>query len=399
MFLSLTFRATWLVSVVCITISVPAQDAIDGPNEPGPTAAQLELVKQLGDDSYFKREAAGEKLASQGLAAKAVLTEALKDPDVEISLRAHRILTRVLRDVFAARLAAFVDVVDGNERHDLPGWKRFRDLVGDRRDSRTMFAQMTRTEGALLAAHEQQLPDTPGLFVARVAGLQALAAHPQTNARVAPETVATLLLIGSDKTAKEHSQGLSQLYVLLKQSAAMPSIGPTESPAIMRILLEEWATSAASRGLNYGMLLALKYDLKEMALKQAADHIGRKTGSSSSLQYAIIAVGRFGGEKHIPLLMPLLENKTVCSRWGNQALKKKGTINVEVRDVALVVLLLLNSKDPANYGFKLLQENAETLYHSYTFGFIDDDEREAAHSKWAAEWAVESANAATTSRG
>ena len=67
------------------------------------------------------------------------------------------------------------------------------------------------------------------------------------------------------------------------------------------------------------------------------------------------------------------------------AIKKDGAINVEVRDVALVVLLRMTGRDPGEYGFKLLKENPETLYYTYTFGFIDNEEREAAHAKWAAE--------------
>ena len=52
---------------------------------------------------------------------------------------------------------------------------------------------------------------------------------------------------------------------------------------------------------------------------------------------------------------------------------------------AVVVLLRLTGKDPAKYGFNLLKENAETLYYTYTFGFVDDEEREVAHTKWATE--------------
>ena len=65
--------------------------------------------------------------------------------------------------------------------------------------------------------------------------------------------------------------------------------------------------------------------------------------------------------------------------------KKDGTIKIQVRDVALVVLLRMAGKDPGDYGFKLLRENPETLYFVYTFGFIDDEQRKAAHVKWAAE--------------
>jgi hypothetical protein len=150
-------------------------------------------------------------------------------------------------------------------------------------------------------------------------------------------------------------------------------------------LLEEWADSAGSTGASYGMRLALKYDLQETGLQQAAKFLARETTSPYTLQYGIITVGRFGNEEHVRLLTPLLENKTVCRRWFNRSLKKEGTINVEVRDAALVVLLRMTGKDPAEYGFKLLKENPETLYYDYTFGFVDDEQRAAAHASWAAE--------------
>jgi len=377
-------RARWILSRM--PEALPAQDPVNRPAAPGPTADQRKLVQQLGDPSFFKREQAAEALARRGVAGTAVLTEALKDPDFEIRWRARRILQRVVQDEFEARLAAFVADVGGTEEHRLPGWRRFRDLVGDHREAREMFAQMTRTEGALLSAYQERSPETSELFAAHVAWLQSRIASGNSDARaVPPQTVATLLLIGSDETLKDHSQGLSQLYPLLSHPAAMPSTAPAAHPSILRTLLEKWASSAASSGSCYGMMLALKYDLKEAGLQQAKEFIERGTTSPSTLQYAIIAVGRFGSEQDIGLLKPLLENKTVCHTWSNPALKKNGTIQVQVRDAALAVLLRMTGKDPGQFGFKLLRENPETLYHVYTFGFIDDKEREAAHAKWAAE--------------
>ena len=363
-----------------------AEDADDRLAAPGPTAQQRQLVQQLGHPSFFTRERAAEELASQGVAGKAVLTEALKDPDLEIRMRARRILDGVLRDEFEAGLAAFIAGVDGKEQRRLPGWTRFKDLVGDGRDAREMFARMIRSEGSLLSAYEKQSPELPTLCAARVAWVQSYAASGDPNAPVAPpETMATLLLIGSDETLKDHSRGLSQLHQLLSQPAALQWIGPPDHSSILRTLLEKWAASAASAGSTYGMALALKYDLTEMGLQQAARFIDQEKTSSSTLQYAAITVGRFGGEEHIPLLTPLLENKTVCHRWSSPTLKKDGMINIEVRDTALVALLHMTGKDPGEYGFKLLKENKETLYYVHTFGFIDEKEREAAHAKWAAE--------------
>ena len=377
-------RARWILSRMPEEVEI--EDAGDRSASPAPTAAQRELVQRLGDPSFFIREQAAEELASQGVACKAALAEALKDPDFEVRWRARAVLSRVVHEEFEARLAAFVADVGGSEEHRLPGWKRFRELVGDRREARETFAQMVRTERELLSAYETQSPETSDLFAARIAWLQSRIAGGSSDARaVPPQTLATLLLIGSDETLKDHSQGVSQLYPLLSNPAAVPSIAPAARPSALCTLLEKWATSAASSGSCYGMMLALKYDLKEVGLQQAKRFIEGGTTSPSTLQYAIIAVGRFGGEKDVGLLQPLLRNKTVCHTWSNPALKKNGTIQVQVRDAALAVLLHLTGKDPAKFGFKLLRENPETLYYVYTFGFIDDKEREAAHAKWAAE--------------
>lgn len=354
--------------------------------DPEPPATHRELVQRLGDASFFTRERAAEELESLGVAGKAALVEALNDPDFEIRWRARQILSRVLQDEFEARLAAFVADVGGKQQLVLPGWRRFQDLVGDDRDTRRMFAQMTRAEGELLAAYEQQSPQLPELLSARTAWLQLNCTGGNSATRsVSPASVATVLLLGLDDAAQDESPSMSPLYQLLSQDATKQSITAGAHASILRILLNKWVTSASGTGSTYGMMLALKYDLKETGLAQATKTIDEGTTSSSALHYAVIAVGRFGGDEHIPLVRPLLDNKTVCHRWSNQALKKDGTINVEVRDAALVVLLRLQGKDPSQYGFNLLRENAETLYYVYTFGFINDEQREAAHAKWAAE--------------
>ena len=364
---------------------VRAEDSVDRIADPVPSAAQRKLVQQLGAPTFSMREQAADKLRSQGAAGKAALVEALHDPDFEIRWQVRRVLNCVEEDEFEARLEAFIADVDGNEQFSLPGWKRFRDLVGSGRDARKMFVQMTRSEAALLSAYEEKSPELSEFFAARSSWLQSNCTSGNSDPRLIPQTMATLLLIGSDKTVKDHSRGLSPVYQLLSQTAVRQSISPRTHPSILRTLLEEWTTSTASSGSSYGMMVALKYDLEETGLQQATQLLERKITSTSTLHYAIIILGRFGGEQHIRLLKPLLENKTVCHRWSNTQLKKNGTIDVQVRDAALVVLLRMTGTDPGKFGFNLLRDNPETLYYVYTFGFIEEEEREAAHAKWAAE--------------
>ncbi|MBC8870434.1 MAG: hypothetical protein H8E44_13510 [Planctomycetes bacterium] len=386
----LTLGVNWLLVLGLSTRAVGAEDTADRLVDPQPTAAQRELVQQLGDSTYVVRDAAEKKLVSQGLAAKGVLMEALNDADLEVRIRVHHILACVLQSELEARLTAFIDDAEGKEDHGLPGWKRYKDAVGGDRDARKLFAEMVRSEASLLSACEKGSAELPQLFAFRVASLQPNVAGGinQTN-EIPPQTMATLLLIGSDKAVGQNSLGMSQLYSLLNQQPVQQAITGGKHTSVLVKLLEEWVTSGTSTTSHYGMMLALKYDLQKAALQQAKKIISQRTTSTSMLQYAIIAIGKYGGEEHIPLLKSLLENKTVCHTWSNQALKKNGSIKIEVRDVALVILLRLLGKDPAQYGFKLLRESPDTLYYVYTFGFIEDKEREAAHAKWTEESKME----------
>jgi hypothetical protein len=54
-----------------------------------------QLIKQLGDDSFDKREQASEDLVRLGNQAEGLLQQAVKDPDVEISRRAEECLRRI----------------------------------------------------------------------------------------------------------------------------------------------------------------------------------------------------------------------------------------------------------------------------------------------------------------
>jgi hypothetical protein len=65
--------------------------------------AQLkELVQQLGDDSFAKREQASERLVALGLRARPALRRALKDPDLEVRRRAAACLVRIEKDAPAS---------------------------------------------------------------------------------------------------------------------------------------------------------------------------------------------------------------------------------------------------------------------------------------------------------
>ena len=101
-------------------------------------------------------------------------------------------------------------------------------------------------------------------------------------------------------------------------------------------------------------------------------------GPPHFVQFAILVVGRFGNQEHLPLLEPLLANSSplVTQNVGGQNLR------CEVRDVALATLVHLTQQDFKQYGFTHLQRNEQTLFNTNSVGFATDEARAAALRKW-----------------
>jgi hypothetical protein len=57
---------------------------------------------------------------------------------------------------------------------------------------------------------------------------------------------------------------------------------------------------------------------------------------------------------------------------------------VQIRDVALVVMLQLTNQNPADYGFIHAQRQPQRLYDLRTLYLQDDEQRTAAAAKWRA---------------
>ena len=151
-------------SVVCLAFSIAVcalllggATGAESEKPAGPDAAAL--VEQLGDDSFEVRQRASEQLAAMGLAAQEALTAGLRDPDAEIRRRCRWLLQDVLEADYDRRLKAFLADDEGEQDHDLPGWKRYRESVGTDKVARELFVKMQQAE--------------PGLMISAAAGKEA----------------------------------------------------------------------------------------------------------------------------------------------------------------------------------------------------------------------------------
>ncbi|MCA9271367.1 MAG: hypothetical protein KDA41_22945, partial [Planctomycetales bacterium] len=124
-----------------------------GEKKPLPSPEQL--IEQLSSPEYAQREAAGRALGALGEAARPALEAALRLPHPETRLQARRILELMDEGDFDRALDALLADDAGGPDHALPGWPRFRSLVGRDLASRQLFVLMLRAERDVLTAAQE----------------------------------------------------------------------------------------------------------------------------------------------------------------------------------------------------------------------------------------------------
>ena len=372
--------------VIPMSVALTAEDPprTEATNPAGNKAKVDRLIQQLGDPSFTVREKATKSLGDLGILAQQGLKRALLNPDLEIRMRAHRILLKSLQSEFAAKIAAFIADVDGKQEHDLPGWKQFRKTIGSNRQTRILFADMLRRESEMLESFEtgKSLEPTvmkrlselrPGSRIGQPGGPQ------QTH----PATLAALLFVTSESTLATNSNLFSQFYSLLNYSTTKQMIQGSRHKEIIMKMISQLVLKETSKTTHYyPIMLTLNYDMKSTGLTLGRRLLKTQPTSFSTTQYAAIAIARFGDQDDIPLLLPHLKNVTVCHTWSNPQIQP-GVIKTQVRDVILALLIHMTKQDHKEYGFELLRATPTTLFHTYTCGFTKEEKREAAHAKWA----------------
>ncbi|MBM4000212.1 MAG: hypothetical protein FJ297_11880 [Planctomycetes bacterium] len=343
-------------------------------------------VERLGSPSYTERETAAKRIADLGVDAVPILSESMNHKDLEIRLRVRELLDRATRSDLERRLAAFVADDDPDPEIPFPGWKPFQAVLGHDQHARQLFVEMLRLESELLGSFERSAEERAALLSNRAQFLQSLASNAvQGPAFVHPASVGALLLVGAE-TPNAGGVVSSRLYIMLINGQYKPVLLSGSRGTLLKKLLERWVTARVDTAQDdFGLQLALAYDLDATALVAARRLLDAPAGSTRGIPHAAIAVGRFGNRADdFERLRRHVGNKSVCHTWSNPQLKKDGVIEIQIRDVVLVILLRLTEQDPKPYGFDLLQANPATLYHIYTFGFLDNEPREAAHAKWEA---------------
>jgi len=375
---------------MAVSVVVPAigQGTLESP--------YMKWVRQLGDASFARRELAAKELIGAGILAQPALMHGLEFDDLEVRLRAHRILVQIMQDDFESRIMAFLNDTSPDAAHNLPGWDAFHDQIEDSRPARALYADMLRAETGLIVAFDRGEETIEQMCIERMQTVRnSRTAVGGLRAPIPAPTLATILFIAAqlhhrsapDPGVRATNSLTNLIYSVLVHSGTQQMVLSDSHSQLLKRLLLTWVEgigrSEEPYGLAYALQLVLRYDIEQQGPEIARKVLADPGNTISSVPYAAIVLARFGKPEEVDLLKPHLDATQVFHTWSNVQLKKE-PIRIQVRDAVLAMTIVMHKQDPADFGFKLLQPDEHTIYHIYTMGFLDDAERQAAFAKWKA---------------
>jgi outer membrane protein assembly factor BamB len=378
--------------LICIFLGCVAlsNSSLAGGESAAPAAG--DLVLRLGAEVFGQRQAAERELAALGMSARNALFDGLQNDDPEIRRACQRVLTGVLEKDFQKRVAAYVADKAGKQDHDLPGWARYRKIVGSDKEARELFVQMLKAEAGLLESVEAGSMDAVKLRLSEVA---AMAYNRNTRERKQPPrgTMAALLFACSDSglAVPEDVMTRANFHSLIGQGEFGVSLqkGPLQRPA--RAVLSEWIRMPATQKLAPSKLrFAVIYGLTEPGIDLALHALSeKKTALATTVASAAEALGRLGGKPYAALLVDILDDERMCSQQVTIKNGKREMIQIQVRDVALAWLVFATGQDANAYGlskaarYKDMIKKYPTQAFSFgNFAYDKPDSREKALAKW-----------------
>ncbi|HEY1187048.1 MAG TPA: HEAT repeat domain-containing protein, partial [Gemmata sp.] len=354
------------LALVCGGLAMTGSGTAPADEKTAPAPRRVEdrtakLVEQLGSADFAAREAAQRELRAIGSKAEPALRAGLRSTDPEVRARAAEVLKQVRDD---ARRA----FISGKAEPTSPAWKRFKELVGNTEASRKLFVEMMADErrAATIEKAEADPDKAAEVYAAEVervagAGLKSFnqfvgrAAPVPGQGRMDPIAVASrkdvplgdavaVLFLGTRPLpagAKDPSASWA-----LRASFADGTVGPLKEP--IRKLFAAWIEHRRDpvtvRDALETALFAGISEVLPTARRLAAD----AKLAAPAKGFALVALGNYGTAADLPLLAPYLADNRPYSGYPNLEQKK---YELQVRDAAAAMSLLLRGQDYEKYGF------------------------------------------------
>lgn len=344
------------------------------------------LVEQLGDAEFQQREEAERELRKLGVPALDALLDARESNlDIEVRRRAERLVPEIESAAHAERLRLFLADTRKDVEQTVPGWKRFKALVGDTIESRRWFVAMHQAEPTLMIRADDRGERVSATIGDRLAELMRPAFRGRTSAvyQLGLPAITAILFVGSREDISINEQLATQMAQIAQGPAVsnllLNSTGEDLQRLSMTKILSAWI-AARSQGWTAisNLHLAQRFQLRESGLKVCRELLGRQGLQATIRGQALLGIERFGSKDDVAVVEACFDDKGACLNFVQQTKR----LTVEVREVALVVAALLTGDKPADYGCADLQRvnNQQLLLNSLDLG--DNAKIEEALEKW-----------------
>lgn len=362
----LTLTLLGLVGSLCVA----------DPPIPAPPVDTDELVRQLGDDSFARRERAMQALSELGLQARHSLLTGILGAQPEIRWRSARLWLAVHDLDFAEREQAFLNEVNENNSHDFLGWPRYRVVLGSSQDARKLFVAMQRAEPLIWAELEGTAALSNAMFSNRADQLQALLRDPAQRDRIPLGSAATMLFLAVENKQLPSPAEIATVNTLLDLSLIQHTL--KQAPSLRQLWLMWRAKITDARPAYERLMTALQNDLQDEAQDAARTLLATEEAPAAQKQYALLALVNSKNPIDLILIEESLDDPSPIDTYFTGGV----VIKAQLRDVALAALIARSGKDPKEFGFKFLKKSDDTVYSPSTLGFKNDAERDASAEKW-----------------
>ena len=346
------------------------------------------LVRQLGDRSFKVREEASRQLQCMGRAAYAALQVGANYPDAEVRERCRQLLPAIFEKEMKARLEDFLNDPDPANDHGLPGWKRYRTLIGSSPADRELFGRMIRADVRLMDSVENRPAELGAEHLAGRCSLIQMQLQSRDLAirdSVQFSDVAQLLFLGSHADMKLTPVPTQFINSLTYQPQLRQGLKSGDHVAAAKTLLLAWFEHNAS---DAGTCNAAANMLIQTGMKELLAPILRAACNPKLMQYAraqaIVAIGRAGSKDQIAPLETLLTDNTQVARFNWNNIRGQ----TRICDIALATAIHLSGQKPGDFGFEAVKNNPGFIHSYHYLGFENDETRAAAQKKWE-KWKID----------
>jgi hypothetical protein len=281
---------------------------------------------------------------------------------------------------------------------ELPGAKRFIETVGLSKESTERYIELVNKHRDILMQMTEKPHTVTDLYqkyvqelyarVRNVNGIGGINSSILTDA----ELLMFLFLATDPKLNREtinNAVGVNSYlptYYILNQTRLATLLNAKDgSPVFKQFFVEFVGSQKNPNIMRRAIQLAATAELRECipaAIQLAKD----KNAVGTSRAYALTALSKLATKDDLHHLIPLLEDKAVVATvFVNNVNGNNVNKQVEVRDIALGVILLICKQTMTEFGFERNPPNyaSPTITISYTyFVFASDEKRAEAFKKW-----------------